>query len=400
MNDLKRKHDGGHAINFLTGSANFQSWKNTKKKEEAIKYERNANSSFQSNQIIGETQRGSTTSQKDAESSSTFSLQSEQRQKAQQISDSLPLGPKDVQAPEDDPHFINFEPNTGIELKKRFLPNLNVSGYLEGRTLIPISTLYSICLPGESNDGKCTIPIDGDWLIIGAIAERKASYEIKGYKLDTKGKKIDEEKFKAAYLAYLERKAGEQPDINDVDNPWRDVQKEVPKSISQTYTLVDIGQRLVKRETAGDSMLMVTVYKADEVRVDESANRRYIGGSGGAYELMAALGAGTVVCLLNPMITHGPTQSTSTSTNNDSETPKGKSSSGSDKKMIGLKPRRCENVLTIGIAKHVGQCESIRRDGLICGNFIDRRTSMRACSYHSHLSSSKSRNRRQEFANK
>ncbi|PWN33297.1 uncharacterized protein FA14DRAFT_155994 [Meira miltonrushii] len=394
MNGIKRKYDESHPISFLAGSANAQRLRNTKKKVEVIRYQRNVNASFQSNQSST-----STTEKEAASNSTTFSLENDQKEKAQLISDSLTLGPKDIQAPEDDLHFTKFEPNTGIELKKRFVPNLNVSGYLEGRTLVPISTLYSICLPGESNDGKCTIPIDGDWLIIGAIAERKASYEIKGYKLDTKGRKIDEEKFKAEYLAYMERKGGGPPDMNDLDNPWRDVQKEVPKSVSQTYTLVDIGQRLEKQETAGDSMLMVTVYKAEEVRVDGGANRKYIGGSGGAYELMATLGAGTVVCLLNPIITHGPTRSTSTSTYEQSNTDKKKSQSGSDKSMIGLKPRRWENVLTIGIAKHVGKCESARRDGQACGNFIDLRTSMRACSYHSHLSTSKSRRGRQEFAN-
>lgn len=394
MNGIKRKYDESHPISFLAGSANAQRLRNTKKKEEVIKYQRNINASFQSSQSITKT------TEREAGSSTTFSLENDQRQKAQRISETLPLGPKDVQATEDDIHFTKLEPNTGIELKKRFVPNLNVSGYLEGRTLVPISTLYSICLPGESNDGKCTIPIDGDWLIIGAIAERKAAYEIKGYKLDTKGRKIDEEKFKASYLAYMERKGGGQPDINDVDNPWRDVQKEVPKSVSQTYMLVDIGQRLEKQETAGDSMLMVTVYKADEVRVEEGANRRYIGGSGGAYELMQTLGAGTVVCLLNPVITHGPTRSSSTNTDDQSNPDKKKSQSGSNNSMIGLKPRRRENVLTIGIAKHVGKCESVRKDGAQCGNFVDLRTSMRACSYHSHLSTSKSRRGRQEFANK
>ena len=398
MNGVKRKHDGDHISGFLAGSANAQRLRNTNKKEETINYKRDINASFQSTRNNGTEE---TASYKVAGSSNSFSLEDDQRQKAQRVSDSLPVCPKDVQASEDDLHFTKIEPNTGIELKKRFLPNLNVSGYLEGRTLVPISTLYSICLPGESNDGKCTIPIDGDWLIIGAIAERKANYEIKGYKLDTKGKKIDEEKFKAAYLAYLERKAGEAPDLNDIDNPWRDVQKEVRSTISQTYTLVDIGQRLVKRETAGDSMLTVTVYKADEVRVDENANRRYIGGSGGAYELMDTLGAGTVVCLLNPIITHGPAmKASSTNAYNQSDTDEKKSKSGPNNNMIALKPRRRENVLTIGVAKHVGQCGSIRRDGLQCNNFIDLRTSMRACSYHSDLSTSKSRKGRQEFANK
>lgn len=398
MNGVKRKYDGDYVSSFLAGSANAQRLRNTKNKEEIINYKRNINASFHSIQNKGTEE---TASHKETASSNSFSLEDDQRQKAQRISDSLPLGPKDVQASEDDLHFTKIEPNTGIELKKRFLPNLNVSGYLEGRTLVPISTLYSICLPGESNDGKCTIPIDGDWLIIGAIAERKASFGIKGYKLDTNGKKIDEDKFKAAYLAYLERKAGEEPDLNDIDNPWRDVQKEVRSTISQTYTLVDIGQRLEKRETAGDSMLTVTVYKADEVRVDENANRRYIGGSGGAYELMDTLGAGTVVCLLNPIITQGPAMKANlTAAYNQSDTDKKKSKNGLNNNMIGLKPRRRENVLTIGIAKHVGQCESIRRDRLKCNNFIDLRTPMRACSYHSDLSTSKSRRGRQEFANK
>lgn len=399
MDTSKRKYDGGHAINFLTGSANAQRLMNTKKKKEEHlpSYRRNIKASFQSQDI--NTEKHASTSRSEV---STFSLKDDQRNDARCIADLLSLGPKEVQPPDDDPHFIKFEPNTGIELNKRFLPNLNVSAYLDGRTLVPISTLYSICLPGDSDDGKCTIPIDGDWLIMGAIAEKKACYEIKGYKLDSKGRKIDEEQFKAAYAAYKQRKteAGQEDDLNDMDNPWRDVQKEVPKTISQTYMLVDVGQNLVKRETAGDSMLMVTVYKADEMRIDEDSNRRYIGGSGGAFELMESLGAGTVVCLLNPIITKGPIQTKPIAISDPSKTVHEKSQNGTDQKMIGLKPRRRENVLTIGIAKQVGQCQSLRKDGQKCSNFIDLRTTMRACTYHSYLSTSKSRNGRQEFANR
>lgn len=283
---------------------------------------------------------------------------------------------------------------------------------MDGRYYVPISKLYAICLPGVSDDGDYTVPIDGDWLTIGVVTHKTERRETQGCMLDWNWRRIDEKQFEAEVEAYKNRKGDGSSSLDGSEDPYKRVRKIVPSTAYITFTLVDLGQPLSGHETSGDSTLQLTVYKADESRLDEGGVRRYKGGSGGAYEALETLGLGTVLCVLNPLIKKSkPGKSSAETTQDpflalrpggaaqmDDNTDKAKGH-GDGGKMLRIQPRTGDSIMMIGTAADYAQCGAMCRNGMPCDHLVDRRTRMKACPFHTENSAQHHRNARQEFAN-
>lgn len=154
-----------------------------------------------------------------------------------------------------------------------------------------------------------------------------------------------------------------------------------------TIRLKDMGMNASR---GGDSSLVMNVFEAERTWRDVDGKRRYSGGSGGAYEILAREQAGALVCIMNPkvkrpfcsFVMNGEVKSKEEVANT-----------------LCLAPLSDGNILIVGYSSDVTGCQALKMDGTKCASVVDKRDDRDVCEYHRNLALQRGLNSRQEFAN-
>jgi len=166
--------------------------------------------------------------------------------------------------------------------------------------------LYSVIR--LSRDGATyDLPVDGDWLTIAVVAER-GEVKISGTKNTSKNDDDTDD--------------GEEPEddapMKDAKKPdWKKKGKsEYKKRPPRKYinlklcSLPPRSRSGSTTSTSGDALLQLLLFESDSVATEISENeegekvttKRYLGGSGGAYERWCNLTVGSVIAIMNPKV--------------------------------------------------------------------------------------------------
>jgi minichromosome maintenance protein 10 len=182
-----------------------------------------------------------------------------------------------------------------------------VQDFLYGRYYLTPTMLYSVIR--LSRDGATyDLPVDGDWLTIAVVAER-GEVKISGTKNTSKNDDDSDD--------------GEEPEENapgpkDPKKPdWKKKGKpEYKKRPPRKYinlklcSLPPRSRSGSSTSTAGDALLQLLLFESDSVATQVTENeegekvttKRYLGGSGGAYERWCNLTVGSVIAIMNPKV--------------------------------------------------------------------------------------------------
>ncbi|CAD6886206.1 unnamed protein product [Tilletia laevis] len=335
------------------------------------------------------------------------------------IIEDIPLGPVDFPHPPGDPSFNTLEPYSGIRLRNRALPFDQFQSIMEYTRYISPSTLYAMVQqyhdPNHQSgynfrtDGKYTLPIEGDWVVIGVLAEKSQIRITKG----GKGRQdSDDEKDPAAEGLDFDgqgnaqnrsKKRNNGADPNPSLRPYSEPRKYM------AWKLVDFGSSSsapggdsrTRGTDSGDCVLSLQLFAADEAleapKDDESRNHVraevrngfrntpatiHRGGSRGAFEKYYKEREGTVVAIVSPRIMRRATVN----------------GVNYDKNLLSITPVDAASVHVIGRASDYAQCQAHRKDGVRCNAWVDSRTGTGVCDYHLEQGVNAARRGRQEFA--
>lgn len=201
----------------------------------------------------------------------------------------------------------------------------DVQEHLSQRYHITPSLLYSIVRPGRSGS-ELEVPLDGDFIIIGVLAEKsdirmQANPAIKAPPKNPKkskkgkGKQVDREDADELQDSEADEEEEEEPAV---------VEKKQPKRFV-IFKLLDMRLKRGQTTASGDGALTVFLFESTSsstlhdveqeevattsrgVRIRGEAQEQkkttvYKGGSGGAYEKFCKESNGTVVAILNPRV--------------------------------------------------------------------------------------------------
>ncbi|KAJ2925004.1 hypothetical protein H1R20_g12108, partial [Candolleomyces eurysporus] len=269
------------------------------------------------------------------------------------IIDDFEPGPYEHTPPSDDLTFDKLEPHSNIALKSRLIPHDDFKEHLSGRYFLSPSQLYS-CIRLQPDKQHYDIPVPGDWVTIAVVAERGS-------------------------IKYTRAPVALEPD--EVQKKNKEKKKEEQKPTGKKYTnmkLIDFGARAKSSATGskavvrGDAFLSLLLFEADSVDlVDKGDGRKpekvYKGGSRGAFEALEKLKEGDVIALLNPRILK-PYQKTT-----DKPHPVDN--------ILAVTPESASSIAIIGRARDLGMCTVKKKDGKVCGSWVDKRVSD-VCEYH------------------
>ncbi|CAH7669976.1 expressed protein [Phakopsora pachyrhizi] len=323
----------------------------------------------------------------------------------------IPFGPVHYEAPSSDPNFLKLEPNSGIRLRTRWLSHQVVQDHLSDRHIVRINSLYSIIRKVDDKKfgsrTKWDIPLMGDWILIGVLAEKgeyrttnpdsKKAKKAKDSSVDNSEQKKKEKKNNSDESCLVGDPCPEFYNEDDRDEfdqsklqfkTWH----QTPKNFV-TFKLVDFSSSQASQ--SGSGMVKMILFESDEVVTGLSQsngstgyNKTFRGGSGGAYEKFWKSQPGTVFAILNPNILKGL-----------SEKKKGCET-------LSITPTSAQSLLQIGLAQDLGSCTAMRETGRECGNWCDLRACgsgegsskpLSICEYHLHKQVGKVRNGRAEF---
>lgn len=220
-----------------------------------------------------------------------------------QIIETLTPGPKNVAAKPDDLHFKKLEPTSGIALRNRFVPHAELEAHLDGRYYVPISKLYCIAQEGKCDDGQYSIPVEGDWMTMGVVVKKGAVARTKEKHFDAMGR-LEEDYVKV--FGQGSNVEGPNPEEDgkkkEIVTGKGETKKFGPREFL-TLTLLDISNPPNEYgEHSGDNEIQVTVFEAESTWLEPGGERKYAGGSFGAFEKLRDQELGAVLCLLNPKI--------------------------------------------------------------------------------------------------
>ncbi|KAK0569010.1 hypothetical protein OC861_001351 [Tilletia horrida] len=318
------------------------------------------------------------------------------------ICDDIPLGPLEFPANPRDPQFNFLEPYSGIRLRQRSLPFDQFQRVMHGRRFISPSTLYSLveqCKdpsqyhdPSTMSASRYDLPLDGDWVVIGVLAEKSPIRMTRG------GQAAGNED---AVLGD-EDEDGKRAAIMRTYRPNNQPRKYM------AWKLVDFGNASsvpgadsrTRGTDSGDCVLSLTLFAADEEpeepKDDESRNHVrqeirdavrpdkktwYHGGSKGAFEKYWKEREGTVVAIVSPRIM-------CRSMNNGFY----------NQYMLSISPTDLDSIYPIGRSSDYAQCQAHRKDGTRCQSWVDTRSGAGACEFHVEQRVIAARKGRQEFA--
>ncbi|KAF5326425.1 hypothetical protein D9611_001046 [Ephemerocybe angulata] len=276
-------------------------------------------------------------------------------------------GPYDHTPPSDDPTFEKLEPHSNIALKSRSISHEDFKDHLYGRYYLSPSQLYS-CIRLQPDKQHYDVPIPGDWVTIAVVAERGPI------------------RYTRAPVALEGDPSSAKP-----NDKWKNSKKpsaEQAKPTGRKYMnmkLIDFGARTKSSATGGkavvrgDAFLSLLLFEAESVDLVDSGGKRpekvYRGGSKGAFESLEKLKEGDVIALLNPRILK-PYQITN----------KNGIQKSSDKphpvdNILAVTPECASSIVVLGRARDLGMCAVKKKDGSVCGSWVDKRLSD-VCEYH------------------
>lgn len=185
-----------------------------------------------------------------------------------------------------------------------------VQDYLYGRYYLTPTLLYSVIR--LSRDGATyDLPVDGDWVTIAVVAER-GEVRISGTKSTSKDDDDDDDGD--------EDEEGNQVPKDPKKNGWKGkkAKPEYRKRPPRKYINLKLcslpprsrNSNGSSTSTSGDALLQLLLFEADSVATEMVENgdeekvpvKRYLGGSGGAYERWCNLTVGSVIAVMNPKI--------------------------------------------------------------------------------------------------
>lgn len=327
-----------------------------------------------------------------------------------QVMHRLEPGPGEVgDPPPGDPKWERYEPISKTKLRRRVISHEKLHGFVEDRFLLSSSILYSLCPPpppkrrGEKHkpdlnlrDGDYDIPIEGDWLIMGVLAEKGPLMECtkfggsRVHSQDVAEEGKSENQWKSERVEDNKKTGGGKDKSVDDDDRLEDEEEAVTSEMVRYMTVKLVNFSADSDSLSGDSTMLMTVFEADKNWRDAEGKQHFSGGSGGAFEMLQREQTGALLCLLNPKvrIARGDQRHFMDGVNHDE-----------GYQMLCLKPMAASSVVVVGYAADYGECDALRKNGTRCGSFLDRRKGARACAFHTALQLERTKGGRQEFAN-
>ncbi|KAK0563980.1 hypothetical protein OC844_001932 [Tilletia horrida] len=330
------------------------------------------------------------------------------------IIDDIPVGPQDFPPPPGDPKFQRLEPYSGIRLRNRALPFADFQHLMEGRHYVSASMLYSMVQKMHSSDGvrsfqrdgNYSLPIEGDWVIIGVLAEKSQIRMTKG--AQRKGSDVEDADDPAIQGLGPNRSQSKKKQVDEEENPYNTRRVHQSRKY-MAWKLVDFGSASsapsgdgpTRGTDGGDCVLSLQLFASDDIpeapKADESKNhvreeiraalrsdpvKVYRGGSRGAFEKYWKEREGTVVAIINPRIME---RGTVNQVNNN-------------RNLLTITPTNAASIHVIGRSLDHSQCQALRKDGHRCPAWVDARTGTGVCDFHLEQGVSVARKGRQEFA--
>lgn len=167
--------------------------------------------------------------------------------------------------------------------------------------------LYSVVRPSKGG-GNLDVPLVGDFVVIGVLAEKGETSYINSHALKADIKEEPEHSNKWKNVIRSNRKAGNEEDEVEVEKETDETFK--PQSKSQKrrrfikFSVVDMSTP--NSSTTGMGTLTLLLFECETVDKEEyddgTSKNYYRGGSGGAYEKWWKESEGAVVAVLNPKV--------------------------------------------------------------------------------------------------
>lgn len=295
--------------------------------------------------------------------------------------------------------------------RSRLLSHTALQDHLFGRYFLPPSLLYSVVrlLP---NKQAYEVPVDADWVTIAVVAERgdiKVTTGPGNYAKNKDGGELeDSEEIKAKDKKQTvgNKRKREDERENSEENPRRG-KKYVHMKLVDLGTLSrtssSSSSAAHRGSLRGDAQLNLLLFESDHYdkliekvedsngKKKEKATKLWKGGSGGAFEeCYIKLREGSVVALLNPKVLK----------------PFNNTKHPGSASVLALTPSSASAVEIIGYAQDLGKCTVRKRDGSMCGSWVDRRHSHvtgkgkgeDVCEYHIQTAVQHARASRPEFS--
>ncbi|KAJ9115105.1 hypothetical protein QFC22_005435 [Naganishia vaughanmartiniae] len=300
------------------------------------------------------------------------------------VLEDLETGPTEFgRDPEGMAEWTWVEPNSGINLRQRYISHNDVQELMTSRYYLSPSRLYSVIRLSKDRQ-HYDIPLDSDWVTVAIVCGKSELKSINtGTGRTTQKDDSDEEEEQDVKSKSPKNKIKAKTEPGE---GFQDVKKKTRKFV--TLRLCSLPTKASRKGTSigGDTMLNLLLFEADSER--KSTNKgvvthHYRGGSGGAYEKWWKLDVGSVIGIIAPKVLK-PWGKTNQAPNPHSHP-------------LGLTPSSAEDIFHIGKSQDLGQCEATKRDGNRCDDWIDKRIS-KHCDYHVHNSIKSGKVSRAEFA--
>lgn len=163
-----------------------------------------------------------------------------------------------------------------------------------GRYYLPPSLLYSVIR--LSKDGATyDVPVEGDWITIAVVAER-SEIKVSGSKEEFS----DDEDEDVATAKQGDKALSQEQQAR---KKW--VKRRGPRKYInlKLCALPPKNKSMGGEGVKGDALLQLLLFEADaQVHGLEDGEKKYRGGSGGAYEKWCNLAVGSVIAILNPRV--------------------------------------------------------------------------------------------------
>lgn len=327
----------------------------------------------------------------------------------------IPFGPISFQPSSIDPDFLQVEPNSQTRLSKRYISHETVQSHLADRHIVRINELYAIIRKVEAakfqGGNEWKIPLIGDWVLFGVIGQKSDFKTTNAYvtsqlhrlndhqTADSQGSirgtsKPDQEDEPIDELNdQLEAEENSDPaggtDLKKSHEKSQELKKMQKKFI--TFKLVDLTSNKISGSGSGVIHLILFESDSSSSNGDESHQKRYRGGSGGAYEKFWKEQPGTLIAILNPKVLKNRPHSNAHHRNKTD--------------ILSITPENHHSIIVVGRAKDLGSCVAKRSDtGKECGDWCDLRnctaegsSSLSVCEFHLRRQVCKVRASRAEF---
>lgn len=177
------------------------------------------------------------------------------------------------------------------------MPHATLQEHLYGRYYLSPSQLYSVIR--LSRDGAMyDVPVEGDWITIAVVAER-GDIRVSGAKEDIHSDDEEEDE-----TGNKKVKQGDKPKDKETRSKEQWKKRRGPrKYINLRMCSLPPKRPGTSESSGGDALLQLLLFESDAtVHSVADGEKKYRGGSGGAYEKWCNLTAGCVVAILNPRV--------------------------------------------------------------------------------------------------